>query len=164
MATLHRLTRISMLVKRNPALSTREFQRRWCRIWGPLSAPFLKRIGFNTYLQVQYLPLLLLLLSSYLLSNHQHEYKNIGWRKGQVPLKTPHTTLQLGGPEFDAFAEFVVPTYEAFLLVWEALFYNDYGEGDEGEGRGREEWLIDPDTALIVHGGFEEVYLFSPTS
>jgi len=52
-----------------------------------------------------------------------------------------------------------VPTYEAFLLVWEALFYNDYGEG-----RGREEWLIDPDTALIVHGGFEEVYLFSPTS
>ncbi|KAN0120236.1 hypothetical protein V8E51_002444 [Hyaloscypha variabilis] len=132
MATLHRLTRISMLVKRNPALSTHEFQRRWCRIWGPLSAPFLKRIGFNTYLQ--------------------------------VPLKTPHTTLQLGGPEFDAFAEFVVPTYEAFLLVWEALFYNDYGEGDEGEGRGREEWLIDPDTALIVHGGFEEVYLFSPTS
>ena len=58
----------------------------------------------------------------------------------------------------------MVPTYEAFLLVWEALFYNDYGEGDEGEGRGREEWLIDPDTALIDHGGFEEVYLFSPTS
>lgn len=57
MATLHRLTRISMLVKRNPALSIREFQRRWCRVWGPLSAPFLKRIGFNTYLQVHPPPL-----------------------------------------------------------------------------------------------------------
>ncbi|KAE9380851.1 hypothetical protein N431DRAFT_433080 [Stipitochalara longipes BDJ] len=130
MATLHRLTRISMLVKRNPALSTCEFQRRWCRIWGPLSAPFLKRIGFNTYLQ--------------------------------IPLKTPDTTLQLGGPEFDAFADLLVPSYEAFLLVWETLFYNDDFDGDGR--REKEEWLIDPDSALIVNAGVEEVYLFSPIS
>jgi hypothetical protein len=52
MATLHQLTRVSMLVKRNPALSSREFQRQWCGVWGPLSAPFLKRLGFSNYSQV----------------------------------------------------------------------------------------------------------------
>jgi len=76
----------------------------------------------------------------------------------QIPLKTSDTTLRLGGPEFDAFAELVVPSYEAFLLVWEALFYNDY---DDEDGGGKEEWLIDPDAALIINAGIEEVYLFS---
>jgi hypothetical protein len=53
MATLQKLTRVSMLVKRNPNITEEEFHKQWSKIRGPLVAPFLKRIGFTKYLQVR---------------------------------------------------------------------------------------------------------------
>jgi hypothetical protein len=52
MATLQKLTRVSMLVKRNPNITEEEFRKQWNKIRGSLSTPFLKRLGFTKYLQV----------------------------------------------------------------------------------------------------------------
>jgi hypothetical protein len=64
------------------------------------------------------------------------------------------TIVRLGGPEFDAFADFLAPSFEEFLCVWELLFYDCSAEWKEG----REGFLIDPDATVIVNAGFEEVY------
>jgi hypothetical protein len=53
MTAFKRLIRVSMLVKRNPSLTEREFQELWNGIWGPLSVGFLKRLGFTQYIQVR---------------------------------------------------------------------------------------------------------------
>jgi hypothetical protein len=73
---------------------------------------------------------------------------------GQISLLITDTTVSFGGPEFDAFADFLAPSYEAFLLVWEETFYNHTWRYKQ------EEWLIDLDATLIVNAGLEEVVLF----
>jgi hypothetical protein len=65
----------------------------------------------------------------------------------------PSTILQLGGPQFDGFADFLAPNFEAFLKAFEELFYNE-------SFRPNEEYLIDPAATVIINAGWEEVYLF----
>jgi hypothetical protein len=72
----------------------------------------------------------------------------------QVIVPFTDTSVRLGGPQFDAFADFLAPSYEAFLLVWEEMFYNARWSWRQGE------FLIDPDATLIVNAGFEEMVLF----
>jgi hypothetical protein len=54
------------------------------------------------------------------------------------------TILPLGGPQFDGFADFLAPNFEALLQAFEELFYNERLITDE-------DYLIDPAATVIVN-------------
>lgn len=140
MATLQKLTRISMLAKRNPNITEEEFHKQWSKIKGSLATPFLKRLGFTKYLQVLAPP-------SPPLSSISHVTDNA------LRILVPSTILRLGGPQFDGFADLLAPNFEAFLEAFEKLFCNE-------RFRSNEEDLIDPTATVIINARWEEVYLF----
>jgi len=52
MATKQRLTKVSVFVVRNPAITEEEFHFHWSNNHAALATPFLKRLGCLKYTQV----------------------------------------------------------------------------------------------------------------
>ncbi|KAK7207665.1 EthD domain-containing protein [Myxozyma melibiosi] len=102
--SLKEMTRVSVMARRNPAMSLEEFQKYLKESHGPLVAPWLKRYGVVKYVQ-----------------HHKRE----AFSRDGSPIKA----LELG--DFDSLADFYVPSYADFEKAFKDPEYFEKIKPDE---------------------------------
>jgi hypothetical protein len=134
--------RIAFFVSKSPNITYDEFHHHYSTHHGPLVTPWLKQYGVIEYNQVSFLTAFRI----YRNANNLQYHSPPAFKAEVKPLSGPGTPVS----PFDAWAEFLVTSVDAFNKAFEDPFYAKYVKPDE-------DYLFDR-SKFGINGGYRQTF------